>query len=203
MVGYAVTLFFFFGFPPSSSVLSPAGNGIQLSGIANGNITYDLRLDGVTNSSVSPSTSGTATVLAEYDDLQPGNHTLSLIVHNPTNSTSALIAIDHALITVNSTSPKCVPRRPPPQPLFPCALRGASDTDYFRFSTTFSNSVIDDTSLPFTGQWSYLNNSLLSPLDNTYHSTDHAGDFVDFNFTGTSVPARVLQLSDCSSAHYH
>jgi hypothetical protein len=46
--------------------------------------------------------------LAEYDDLEPGNHTLSLIVHNPTNSSSALIAIDHALITVNSTTPKWV-----------------------------------------------------------------------------------------------
>ena len=72
-------------------------------------------------------------------------------------------------------------------------------TDYIRFSTTFSSSVIDDTSLPFTGQWSYLNNSVLSPLDNTYHTTTHAGDFVNFNFSGTSVSARVLQLSDSSS----
>jgi hypothetical protein len=109
----------FFCFRPSSYVSPPpccTGNGIQLSGIADGNITYDLHLDGVTNSSISPSTSGT-TLLAEYDGLQPGNHTLSLVVHNPTNSTSALIAIDHALITVNSTSPKCVPRRSRPQPL--------------------------------------------------------------------------------------
>jgi hypothetical protein len=107
VVGYAVTLFFTFF--PSPSVFR-AGNGIQLSGIATGSITYDLQLDGSTNSSISPTTSGT-TLLAEYDGLQPGNHTLSLIVHNPTNSTSALIAIDHALITINSTSPKYVPRR--------------------------------------------------------------------------------------------
>ena len=118
VVGYAVTQPFFC-FRPSSYASPPppcTGNGIQLSGIADGNITYDLHLDGVTNSSISPSTSGT-TLLAEYDGLQLGNHTLSLVVHNPTNSTSALIAIDHALITVNSTSPKCVPRRPRPQPL--------------------------------------------------------------------------------------
>lgn len=97
------------------SICVPAGNGIQLSGIAEGPIAYDLQLDGRTNSSISPSTTG-GTFLAEYDGLQPGNHTLSLIVHNPTNSTSALIAIDHALITVNSTSPKCVPRQPRPLP---------------------------------------------------------------------------------------
>lgn len=68
-----------------------------------------------------------------------------------------------------------------------------------RFSTTFSSSVIDDTSLPFTGQWSFLNNSSLSPLDNTYHTTTHAGDFVNFNFSGTFVLARLLHPSDCSS----
>ncbi len=93
-----------------------AGNGIQLSGLVTGNITYDLELDGLTNSTVSPSSSG-ITLLAAYDNLQPTNHTLSLTVHNPTNSSSALIAIDHALIKVNSTSPKCVPR------CLTCALR--------------------------------------------------------------------------------
>src|SRR6267154_664386 len=110
MVGYAITQLFLLS---PVSICVPAGNGIQLSGIAEGPITYDLELDGRANSSISPSTSG-GTILAEYDRLQPGNHTLSLIVHNPTNSTSALIAIDHALITVNSTSPKCVPRQPLP-----------------------------------------------------------------------------------------
>ncbi|KAF8482678.1 hypothetical protein DFH94DRAFT_728905 [Russula ochroleuca] len=134
------------------------GNGIQLSGIATGPVTYDLQLDDHRNSSISPSTSGSI-LLAEYDDLQPGNHTLSLIVHNPTNSTSALIAIDNALITVNSTSP----------------------------NTAFSNTVIDDTSLPFTGQWSFLNGSSLSALDDTYHTTTNAGDFLNFNFSGTAV----------------
>lgn len=85
-----------------------AGNGIQLSGFAAGSITYDLELDNLTNSSISPSTSG-ETLLATYEGLQPGDHNLSLVVHNPTNSSSALIAITHALISVNSTSPKCVP----------------------------------------------------------------------------------------------
>jgi len=68
-------------------------------------VTYDLELDNVTNSSI-PSPPAGSTLLAEYDGLQPGDHTLSLIVHNPTNSSSALIAIAHALITVNSTTPK-------------------------------------------------------------------------------------------------
>jgi len=102
------------------SICVRVGNGIQLSGIVAGSITYDLQLDGSTNSSISPSTSGSI-LLAEYEGLQPGNHTLSLIVHNPTNSTSALIAIDRALITINSTSPKYVPRRP--LPLYSRALR--------------------------------------------------------------------------------
>ena len=92
-----------------------AGNGIELSGLVTGNITYDLQLDGLTNSTVTPS-SGT-TSLATYDNLEPTNHTLSLTVHNPTNSSSAWIAIYHALINVNSTSPKCVPR------CLTCALR--------------------------------------------------------------------------------
>src|SRR5258708_5364887 len=106
VVGYALTQLSLL--PPIPVV--PTGNGIQLSGLAEGPITYDLQLDGHTNSSISPSTSG-RTLLAEYDGLPPGNHNLSLIAHNPTNSTSAWIAIDHALIPVNSTSPKCVPRR--------------------------------------------------------------------------------------------
>lgn len=91
-------------------ILNPPlpGNGIQLSGNVTGNITYDLQLDGQTNSTISPS-SGT-TLLASYDNLPPANHTLSLTVHNPTNSSSAFIAIDYALIHVNSSSPKCVPR---------------------------------------------------------------------------------------------
>jgi hypothetical protein len=113
--------FFFFFLLLPISICVRAGNGIQLSGIATGSITYDLQLDGSTNSSISPSTSG-KTLLAEYDGLQPGNHTLSLIVHNPTNSTSALIAIEHALITINSTSPKYVPRLPQAL-LYSCALR--------------------------------------------------------------------------------
>ena len=117
MVGYAIIRLFLLS---TVSICIPAGNGIQLSGIAEGPVTYDLQLDGRTNSSISPSTSG-ETLLAEYDSLQPGNHTLSLIVHNPTNSTSALIAIDHALITVNSTLPKCVPRRPRLPFVFPRA----------------------------------------------------------------------------------
>ena len=106
---------------PISIICFPAGNGIQLSGSASGPVTYDLKLDGQTNSSISPSALGSI-LLAKYDGLQPGNHTLSLIVHNPTNSTSAFIAIDNALITVNSTSPKCVPRRP--QPFVPLRAPG-------------------------------------------------------------------------------
>ena len=102
-----------FCFPFLISICFCAGNGIQLSGVAVGSVTYDLELDGHTNSSITPSASGSV-VLAKYDDLQPGNHTLSLIVRNPANSTLALIGIDYALITVNSTSPKCVPRRPQP-----------------------------------------------------------------------------------------
>jgi hypothetical protein len=186
----------FLYFPPIPIV--PTGNGIQLSGLAEGPITYDLQLDGRTNSSISPSTSG-RTLLAEYDGLPPGNHNLSLIVHNPTNSTSALIAIDHALITVNSTSPKYDHSL-----LFSCALRGNSDTDYTQSSTTFSTSVIDDTSLPFTGQWSFQNNSLLSSPDNTYHTTTNAGDFVNFNFSGAFALARVFCLPlTVHPHHYH
>ncbi|KAI9442464.1 hypothetical protein H4582DRAFT_1283548 [Lactarius indigo] len=132
------------------------GNGIQLSGLVTGNITYDLQLDGLTNSTVTPSSPG---ILAAYDNLQPTNHTLSLTVHNPTNSSLALIAIDHALIKVNSTSP----------------------------NVTFSTTTVDDTALPFTGRWSFLNDSSLSPLDSTYHTTSNVGDFVTYNFSGSAI----------------
>jgi hypothetical protein len=63
----------------------------------------------------------------------------------------------------------------------------SQDTDYSRSSTTFSNTVFDDTSIPFTGQWSFLNDSSLSPLDDTYHTTTRAGDFLNFNFSGAFV----------------
>jgi hypothetical protein len=55
---------------------------------------------------------------------------------------------------------------------------------------TFSNTVIEDTTLPFTGQWSFQNDSSLSLLDSTYHTTTNAGDSVNYNFSGAfiSVP---------------
>lgn len=146
------------------------GNGIQLTGFVAGPVTYDLQLDGQTNSSISPS-SGT-TLLASYDNLQPTNHTLSLIVHNPTNSSSALIGIYHALINVNSTSP----------------------------NVTFYTTTIDDTALPFTGQWSFLDDSSLSPLDSTYHTTSNAGDSVSLNFSGTAIT--VFGYRDTTSGNY-
>ncbi|KAI9456564.1 hypothetical protein BJY52DRAFT_1224230 [Lactarius psammicola] len=145
------------------------GNGIQLSGLVTGNITYDLQLDGLTNTTVSPSSPG---VLAAYDNLQPTNHTLSLTVHNPTNSSSALIAIDHALIKVNSTSP----------------------------NVTFSTTTVDDTALPFTGRWTFLNDSSLSSLDSTYHTTSNAGDFVTLNFSGSAIT--VFGFRDVTSGKY-
>ncbi|KAI0001361.1 hypothetical protein BJV74DRAFT_882588 [Russula compacta] len=147
------------------------GNGIQLSGIITEPMTYDLQLDGIKNSSISPSSSGT-TLLAVYDDLQLGNHTLSLIAHNPTNSSSALIAIESSLITVNSTSP----------------------------NVTFSNTVFEDTSLPFIGQWSFLSDSSLSSLDSTYHTTTKAGDSLNFNFSGTAVT--VFGFRDATSGAF-
>ena len=60
-----------------------------------------------------------------------------------------------------------------------------------RSSTTFSNAVFDDTSIPFTGQWSFLNDSSLSSLDDTYHTTTHAGDFLSFNFSGAFTSAHL------------
>ncbi|KAH9956876.1 hypothetical protein BC827DRAFT_1228632 [Russula dissimulans] len=147
------------------------GNGIQLFGFAQGPLTYDLQLDGLTNSSIPVPASGT-TLLATYHDLQPANHTLSLIVHNPTNSSSALIGIDQASITINSTSP----------------------------NVTFFNTVTEDTSLPFTGHWSFVNDSSLSSEDISYHTTSSAGDFLRFNFSGTAV--QVLGFRDATSGRF-
>ncbi|KAI9507911.1 hypothetical protein F5148DRAFT_46156 [Russula earlei] len=146
------------------------GNGIKLSGFALGPITYDLQLDGITNSSISPPT-GT-TLLAAYDELPPGEHTLSLIVHNPANSSSALIAIDNASIAINSTLS----------------------------NVTFSSTVIEDTLLPFTGQWSFLNDSSFSSLDSSYHTTTHAGDFLKYNFSGTAIT--VFGFRDATSGEF-
>ncbi|KAF8271317.1 hypothetical protein EI94DRAFT_1784320 [Lactarius quietus] len=145
------------------------GNGIQLSGYVTGPITYDLELDGQKNTTTpSPGT----TLLAAYENLQPTNHTLSLIVHNPTNSSTALIEIYNALINVNSTSP----------------------------NITFSTTTIDDTALPFTGRWSFFNDSSLSPLDSTYHTTSNAGDFVSLNFSGTAIS--VFGFRDTTSGNF-
>jgi hypothetical protein len=38
-----------------------------------------------------------------------------------------------------------------------------------------------------------VNNSSLSPLDSTYHTTSYAGDFVSFNFSGAFTPTVMLQ----------
>lgn len=67
-----------------------------------------------------------------------------------------------------------------------CAPR-TSDTDSLS-SVTFSTTTIEDTGLPFTGRWSFLNDSSLSPLDGTYHTTSYAGDFVSLNFSGAFTP---------------
>lgn len=77
----------------------------------------------------------------------------------------------------------------------PLYSHASPDTDYSRSSTTFSNTVFDDTSIPFTGQWSFLNDSSLSPLDDTYHTTTHAGDSLNFNFSGAFTLAHVLPPS--------
>ena len=77
---------------------------------------------------------------------------------------------------------------------------GAPDTDYFRSSVTFSNTITDDTALPFTGEWTFQNDSSLSSLDSTYHTTTNAGDFVDFNFTGAFV---LVPVSITLTLHLH
>jgi hypothetical protein len=65
---------------------------------------------------------------------------------------------------------------------------------------TFSNTITDDTALPFTGEWIFENDSSLSLLDSTYHTTTNAGDFVDFNFTGAFVSLPVFHLSNYTLA---
>ncbi|KAI0066195.1 hypothetical protein BV25DRAFT_1515950 [Artomyces pyxidatus] len=154
----------------ASFALQWFGTGIQLFG----NVTaasYDLTLDGHTNGSIS-SFSSDPTLLAAYDGLPQGNHTLSLTFHNPTNSTSSLIAIDNALITVSTQSPNC----------------------------TVATNLVQDTSLPFVGEWSFLSDTSLSTADTTFHTSTNAGDQVSLNFTGSAVS--VLGIRDLTSGHY-
>lgn len=84
----------------------PVGTGIQLFGNVT-SVTYDLSLDGQTNSSIS-SFSSDPTLLASYSQLSDAQHMLSLRVHNPNNSTSSLMVIDKAVITIPTELQKCV-----------------------------------------------------------------------------------------------
>lgn len=75
------------------------GSGVQIFG--NTSTTYDLLLDGqITNTSVSAFSTLDSTLLCAFQNLSNEFHTLSLLVHNPTNSTSALIGIDRAVIFI-------------------------------------------------------------------------------------------------------
>lgn len=88
------------------------GSGVQIFGNRSSSATYDLRLDGQTNSSISTFSALDPTLLASYDGLNNEDHTLTLIVRNPSNLSSTLIAIDRVAISVPLGSPKYV-----------CALR--------------------------------------------------------------------------------
>lgn len=84
------------------------GSGVQIFGNRSSSATYDLRLDGQTNSSISTFSALDPTLLASYDDLDNEDHTLTLIVRNPSNLSSTLIAIDRVAISVPLGSPKYV-----------------------------------------------------------------------------------------------
>ncbi|TFY75109.1 hypothetical protein EWM64_g8903 [Hericium alpestre] len=149
------------------------GSGIQLFGNVTGAATYDLTLDGQTNSSIS-SFSSDATLLASYEDLQPANHTLSLIVHNPNNLTSSRIAIDSAVISVTTAS-----QNP---------------------NATLLESVVEDTDLAFKGEWSYERDPTFTSGDTTFHTSTNAGDLMIFAFNGTAVA--VNGFRDAQSGQY-
>lgn len=169
-----------------------AGNGIQLSGQVTGDITYDLQLDGKTNSSISPSSG--ATVLATYDNLQPTNHTLSLTVHNPTNSSSALIAIYSALIKVNSTSPKCVSQ------CITCALR------VHRILTLCPASLFPSPPLRtpvYRSQDAGLSSTTLRYLRWTVHIILRVMRVILLASTFLVRLPQQVDSSDCNSSHYH
>ncbi|KAN0125313.1 hypothetical protein V8E53_015623 [Lactarius tabidus] len=68
------------------------------------------------------------------------------------------------------------------------------------YLVTFHTITIDDTALPFTGQWSFLDDSSLSPLDGTYHITSNAGDSVSLNFSGTAIT--VFGFCDTTPGNY-
>ncbi|KAI0048280.1 hypothetical protein FA95DRAFT_1098201 [Auriscalpium vulgare] len=150
------------------------GTAIQLFGNITA-ATYDLVLDGQTNSSIS-SFSDDPTLLASYEQLAQRNHTLSLIFHNPTNSTSSLIAIDNAVITVSTESSNR------------------------SISCTVATNIVEDTNLAFVGQWSFQEVPSVSPEDTTFHTSSNAGDWVSYNFTGSAVS--VNGLRDITAGHY-
>ena len=53
------------------------------------------------------------------------------------------------------------------------------------FSATVKSNVLDDTSLAFTGEWSFQENSAVSPLDSTFHTSTNSGDRFELQFNGT------------------
>ena len=79
------------------------GTGIQLFGNVTQSISYNLTLDGQTNGPITTFSPSDATLLASYTNLTASNHTLSLVVVNPTGDSENLLAFDRAVILVNQT----------------------------------------------------------------------------------------------------
>ncbi|KAA1472827.1 hypothetical protein DENSPDRAFT_206599 [Dentipellis sp. KUC8613] len=158
-------------------VLQWFGSAVELYGNVTGSASYDLVLDGQTNRSITTFSSD-PTLLAAYQNLPAANHTLSLIVHNPSNSTSALIVIDEAVVTVNTALP----------------------------NVTFSATVIDNTEIAFKGKWSFEQDPAVSPGDSTFHASNNAGDQAFFSFNGASFLFRtavaVSGIRDIHAGHY-
>ncbi|KAI0316500.1 hypothetical protein OF83DRAFT_1172824 [Amylostereum chailletii] len=149
------------------------GSAIQLFGNLSGPASYDLSLDGQSNSSISSFDPSNPTLLASYDQLPQQDHVLSLTFHNPTNTSSALIAIDRAVFTTSASS-----------------------------NASITESRVDDTEIAFVGEWTFLEDTTLTPDDAAFHTTTHRGDSFSYNFTG-SFPLYVHFSSPTFLLLYH
>ncbi|KAF8320808.1 hypothetical protein DL93DRAFT_2073529 [Clavulina sp. PMI_390] len=60
--------------------------------------------------------------------------------------------------------------------------------------------LLDDTQIQFTGRWAYHLNSIIPNQFHSFHATNHSGDFVQLNFTGSAI--QVFGLTGPGNGNY-
>ncbi|TFK80327.1 hypothetical protein K466DRAFT_637744 [Polyporus arcularius HHB13444] len=158
--------------------------------------TYSVILDGTATTNFIASLSKPAIVqdaatdiLVSFRNLQDGQHTLQVVLHNPDdtddvgNSTSGpMIAFDRAVVQVGAGMPNA----------------GSSASSSSSASTptrTASTAPVPDSAVAFRGQWDF-EPTLLPGSSASFHTSTNVGDRATLQFNGSAVGLTGLTTPD-------